>query len=105
MPSGSGFAPGPSQLAGWTRLRLTELGANRPFRLRRQTAARPGRLHPIPLHQQVVGTSVRRLVAVVGAVVLEEIAHLVQPRVDAEADPRLETFRVAVVGCVLVVRR
>ena len=44
------------------------------------------------MHQQIVDAAVGRQVAVVGAVVLEELAHLVQPRVNAEADARLERY-------------
>ena len=60
------------------------------------------------MREQVVGPAVGRQVPIVGAVELEELAHLVQPRVDPEADARLQGEVLALgrfVRRVIVVRR
>ena len=70
------------------RVRRPELGADRA--LARAPAALLRGALTFHMRQQVVAAGVGRRVPVVGAVELEEVAHLVQPRVDAEADPLLE---------------
>ena len=73
--------------------RLSELRADRALGTWPAACGGAGafmRFHSIT---QIVDAAVGRQVAVVGAVVLEELAHLVQPRMDPEADARLQAVR------------
>ena len=75
-----------AQLASLATSVALQLRADRGLSsARRQRAAAGERL---PQHDEIVDAAVGRQMAVVGAVVLQELAHLVQPRVHPEADAR-----------------
>ena len=78
--------PPPTSLS-WARHRRP-LGLQLARRAWRGRAARA--FLRLPLHHQIFGPAVGRQVAIVRTVVLEELAHLVQPRMNAEADALLE---------------
>src|SRR5215471_10664735 len=80
--SGSGFPTRPAQLFPWFHLgadgALRSCGERAPPWLR------------LPHRQQVVSGRAGRCVTEIGAVEIEELAHLVQPRMDAEPNAFFE---------------
>src|SRR5262245_31137482 len=76
---GARLAAGPLQVgarvAGWTFAVLAKLGADGPSALRWQFA---GLFQVLPERKQLVRTGVRLRMAIVGALELDEIAHLVE---------------------------
>ena len=103
LPTSPARACDPAACQGIGRL---ELGADRPAW--RAAAASCARRLAFHMRQQVVAAGVGRRMPVVGAVELEELAHLVQARVDPEADALLQREVLAVgvaFGRVFVVRR
>src|SRR5687768_13715238 len=90
--TGTGAPTGPLELGGGSgrrrALRGAQLRPHRRSRLGGQTRGpgATGLLPHAPERHQVVLPAVGRQLAVVGAVQVEELAHLMQPRAHAEAD-------------------
>src|SRR4051812_18027321 len=96
--SAARLATGPAEVAPLD-LRMFELRAHRALGACRKRAAAGG---PLPQRHEIVDSPIRRQMAIIGAIVFQELAHLVETRVNAKPNPRFEAIGIGIVGGVFV---